>query len=208
MRLFVELVGKSPLLFNRMSDEAAEQATSGTRGASAAQERLSPEDDARARLHVDDAGTVIMPALNLMACFKWGGRFHKVGANKVSTRDHSMIPGAVTFNEPHYKLLSDGGWHVFANNVTIPATGGKIIRYRPCFYDWAIEFECDLETSIISEQLFRNCIDTAANMSGLGDFRPSKGGGPFGKFRVDTWERLTDDKPANAPKPVRRKNVE
>lgn len=207
MHLRIHITGKSPLLYNKMTDEAADAATAGARNASANQERLSPEDDARSRLHTDDQDNVTMPAQNIMAALRYAGRFKKVGGKFLSTRDRSQIPGALTFDQIAYPLLSESSWHVFKNIVTIPATGGKIWRYRPCFYDWELHFETQLETDYFSEQILYDVFKIAGDMAGLGDFRPSKGGGTFGKFNITHWEVLKEPpQPKNAApaKPKRR----
>ena len=61
------------------------------------------------------------------------------------------------------------------------------MRYRPVFHDWAVQFECELDDSEISEKLFREIVDAAGHKIGLGDFRPSCKG-PFGRFKVTEWK--------------------
>lgn len=186
--------GLTALMMNKMTDEASLNATAATRGASAAPERKTPEEDARSRLHVDSEGHPVMPATNLLRCLVWGGKSFKIGQSKVTTRDHSIIPGCVTLGEPHYLIYSEGGWHVNATVVTIPATNGKIIRYRPMFLDWEIAFDLELDTDEMSVGLLREIVDKSGKMSGLGDYRPSAGAGPYGKFVVDAWEIIEDDR--------------
>jgi hypothetical protein len=70
--------------------------------------------------------------------------------------------------------------------VRIPATGGRILAYRPMFEDWKLAFEVELDTSIINAKLLRQIVDDAGKRIGLGDFRPSTKG-PFGRFVVTKW---------------------
>lgn len=77
-------------------------------------------------------------------------------------------------------------WTVDTRPVRIPATGGRILCHRPCFHDWKLSFEIELDTDLISHKLLREIVDAAGKRIGLGDFRPSCKG-PFGKFVVTKW---------------------
>lgn len=185
-RIKITIEGVNSCLINRFTDEAAEGATEGS-GAKNTGERLTPREDAESRLYTDEKGKVIAIAPGLLRMITDAGSFHKVGRNKVSTQKSSLIPAAVTFTEPYYPLISKDGWKVDTRPIRIPATGGRINRHRPMFDDWKITFEVELNTSILSEKLFRAIVDDAGMRIGFGDFRPACRG-PFGKFKVTLWK--------------------
>lgn len=181
----IVIQGTTAMLMNRFTDEAAKKATDGTR-TSAVGERLPPEEDAKQRLYTDEAGTIIMPAPNLLMCVTDGGKFFKNGRSKVTTQKSSLIPACMSLSEIAYPFKSKGGWSVDTRPVRIPVTGGRILRHRPIFHDWEIAFDVELDTEIMSVSLLRQIVDAAGKRIGLGDFRPDRRG-PFGKFVVTSW---------------------
>ena len=78
------------------------------------------------------------------------------------------------------------GWAIDTRPIVNPATGGRRLCYRPLFNDWELNFECELDTSIIGMKLFRQIVDDSGKRIGLGDFRPQRKG-PFGRFVVIRW---------------------
>ena len=186
-QLKVRLEGVSPLITNRFTDESAEEATSGTRGVSNG-DRLSPHDDAESRLYKDEDGTIVVPACNLLASFMDGGRFHKIGKKQVTTNSSSLLPGCISISPGMIPLISEKGWSVDKRPIQIPS-GGRILRYRPVFYDWGLEIDVTVMTKYLSVKLFREIVDDAGMLMGLGDFRPARKG-PFGRYKVTLWEKV------------------
>jgi hypothetical protein len=147
---------------------------------------LSPREDADDRLHKTEKGVAIMPGPNLLACFREGGKFFKQGRSKVTTQKSSLVPACLGIDEMYVDIASKGGWKVDTRPVRIPATGGRILRHRPCFDDWTLKFSITLDTDVLGVNLVRDIVDTAGKRVGLCDFRPDCRG-PFGRFRVDHW---------------------
>jgi hypothetical protein len=187
MKIAVTIEGISPLLFCRFTDEAQEKASRGS-GASQVGERKAPADQARDFLYADEAGEPIMPSPMLLACITAGGSFFKAGKSKVTTQKSSLIPACVFLTDVYYPLKSNAGWKIDTRPVRIPATGGRILCHRPCFDDWRVDFEIELDTEIMSGKLLREIVDAAGKRCGIGAFRPSCKG-PFGRFVVTHWEQ-------------------
>jgi hypothetical protein len=181
------------MLVNRFTDEAQAAATRGTRNASVGEPR-TPRNDAESRLYLNAEGEpdAVIPAANILACLTAGGKFFKAGKNKVTTLKSSLVPAAVTIlGGAFLKLKHKQPWSVDARPVRIPATGGRITRFRPRFDDWSLEWEMLVDDDIFNESLTRQIVDAAGKRCGLGDFRPNCRG-PFGKFRVDKWKRVEE----------------
>lgn len=179
--------GVTPLLMNRFSDEAQQQASSGQRGSSAAADRGSPREQAEATIYFNEAREIIIPQPNLFACFIEAGRFFKVGKRQISTKTSSILPAAMNVSDPYYPLEFEEPWRVDARPVRIPTTGGRIIRYRAAFDDWAVTFRAEVDTQEMNMTLIRSVIDAAGKKVGLCDFRVQNRG-PFGKFVVTHWD--------------------
>lgn len=181
----IKIDGVTPLLVHAFTDEAQMSATSGARVATSG-DRGTPHEQAAASLYLNEDGQPIIPQPNLFRCILDAGKFFKAGKSKVTTIKSSLIPACLSIDALAIPILHEEDWTVDQRPVRIPSTGGRIIRYRPCFHDWALAFTAELDTDIISANLFREIVDAAGKRIGLGDFRPDCKG-PFGKFVVTEW---------------------
>lgn len=185
MRISVTIEGTTPLLMNKFTDAAQMAATNGVR-LSAAGDRGTPREQAEARLYVGLEGAPMIPQPNLFRCIIDAGVYFKAGRSKVTTQKSSLIPACVEISGAEIPLTFREAWAVDTRAVRIPATGGRILCHRPCFHDWRLDFEAEIDTTMITASLFRDIIDAAGKRIGLGDFRPACKG-PFGKFVVTNW---------------------
>jgi hypothetical protein len=115
-----------------------------------------------------------------------GGSFFKSGRSKITTQKSSILYSCTDIQGSEIPIQHKDPWCVDVRAVRIPATGGRILAYRPIFNDWRLSFTIDLDSSIITPELFREIVDAAGTRIGLGDFRPSCKG-PFGRFNVVEW---------------------
>lgn len=181
----VSIEGTTPLLCNKFTDAAMMAATNGSRS-SAIGDRGTPREQAESKLYVGHDGKFIIPQPNVLRCIIDGGKFFKAGKSKVTTIKSSLIPSCVDIQCIEVPIRHKEPWEVDARAVRIPSTGGRILCYRPCFNDWALDFTVFLDTEIMTAKLFREIVDAAGKRIGLGDFRPDCKG-PFGKFVVTSW---------------------
>lgn len=192
MRIKVEIEGITPLICNKFTDAAAMAASDGSRGSSAAADRGSPQEIAESKLYVGLNGKPMIPQPNLLRCLVEGGSFTKIGKKQVTTQKSSMMYACVGVEAVEIPIKSKGGWKTDTRPVRIPSTGGRILAHRPCFDDWKLSFEVELDTSIIGAKLFRQIVDDAGKRVGLGDFRPQCKG-PFGRWVVTKWQVLEQE---------------
>ena len=160
--LEITIKGRTPLLCNRFGDEQQQGATTGHRS-SITTAKDNVRDEAAGRLYVTEEGTPFIPGTNILRCIIDAGKYHKIGRAKVTTQKSSLIPAAVAINTIVVPIQSEGGWKVDTRPVRIPATGGRILRHRPCFDDWSLTFVVELDTTIISEPIFRAIVDDAGH---------------------------------------------
>ncbi len=179
----VRLTGRTPLLVNRFHEEAQQEATSGTH--TSTRDRLSPEDDAASRLYRLPDGSIYFPAENLRQSVIAAAGRHKIGR-----RSASADTAAALLIEP-FAMPLIGEWTVDARPIVIPATRGRMLRYRPIFETWAIEATFTVDTRLVDSKLLRKIVDDSGDYVGVGDFRPSRKG-PYGRFSVDRWQPMTD----------------
>jgi hypothetical protein len=176
----VRIEGIYPLICNRFHEEAQAEATQGihSRG-----EKPSPEEDAENRLYKGPTGEVYFPAENLRQSFILAASRHKIGR-----RAATMDAAAALAVSPDAPTLI-GSWHVDSRAVVIPSTKGRILRHRPMFDKWAIEFRLEVNVDLFDPVLARRVVDDAGAYVGIGDFRPQRRG-PYGKFHVTRWELI------------------
>lgn len=198
-RFKVRIEGVRPLIMNRFHEAAQQSATSGTR-ATAIGDKGTPREQAELKLYTDGDGNPMIPVPNLFRAIIDAGKFHKAGKSKVTTQKSSIIPACVEVNSDDgvtIRLLHKEAWAVDTRPVRIPSTGGRILTHRPMFDDWALEFELELDQTMMSAKTLRDIVDDAGKKIGLGDFRPDCKG-PYGKFVVTKWEEVPVEKLAAA----------
>lgn len=185
----VTIEGVTPLILNRFHDAAQIAATDGTR-ASTAGEKGTPQEQATLKLYHGADGKLVIPQPNVLSCITAAGKFFKTGKSKVTTQKSSLVPACVEIDGVDLPLVHKQPWRVDARPVRIPATGGRILCYRPIFDDWSLSFDVALDTEVMTVKLLREIVDTAGKRIGLGDFRPDCKG-PFGRFKVTSWKITT-----------------
>lgn len=124
MKISVTIEGTSPLIVNRFHEEAQAEATSGVHSR---HEALTPEKDAEGRLYRLPDGTTYFPAENLRQSVITAAGRHKIGRRSAATDAAAALaiwPAAIPL--PYE-------WEVDARAVVIPATKGRLTRYRPLF---------------------------------------------------------------------------
>jgi hypothetical protein len=172
----VTIEGLTPLIVNKFHEEAATEATSGVHSR---KEKLSPEDDARSRLYIKNDVTVL-PSENIRQSIIEAAKRHKIG------RRSAVTDVAASIYVLPFELVISGAWHVDTRAVVIPATGGRILRHRPMFEEWSIDFALQVDTDLIDLKLIEVIVSDAGKLVGLGDFRPARKG-PYGRFIVESW---------------------
>jgi hypothetical protein len=188
MRIRIQIAGVTELICNRFTDEAAQAATDGVRGSSAAADRGTPREISEKKLYISHkTGRPTIPTPNLLRCIVDGGKFTKSGKSQLTTAKSSILMAALDIEGSEIEIIHKDPWRVDTRPVRNPSTGGRFNTHRPMFDDWSLVFTVDLDTSIIGPKTLRTVIDDAGKKIGLGDFRPSCKG-PFGKFVVTKWE--------------------
>lgn len=181
----VRIDGITPMLIHRFSDQAAMDATSGNRK-SMVGEQKTPQEEADGFLYKDSEGKPVMPQPNMFRCIIDAGTFIKIGKGKVSTQKTSLVPACLSIPDLYIPIIHKQPWTVDTRPVRIPSTGGRILRHRPIFNDWSLDFTLILDEEIMSAKLLRQLVDIAGSRIGLGDFRPACKG-PYGRFVVSKW---------------------
>lgn len=169
----VTIKGISPLLMNRFPMEPI-----------AGLDKKPAEEQAQIALYEID-GRPYIPGVNIQRALIAGSAYSK-GKGRASLQ---KVVSAALFIDTMLCDLGEGTskWVVDARSVVIPATKGRIVRYRPRFDEWNTEFQLSFDETLLSETQVRTVVDDTGARVGLLDFRPERKG-PFGRFSVIGWE--------------------
>lgn len=195
----VTIQGESPLLCNRFTDEAMEKIAKGSSAVATAKSNGTPREQAEKRLYVDSDGRPVIPGPNVYRSIIDAGRFHKAGKEKITTQKSSLVPAGIWLTDIECALSNPDtkapSWEVDQRMVVNPATGGRMIAYRPRFDSWRLSFTLQVDDQMFGESIVRALVDDAGQKIGLGDFRPARKG-PFGRFKVISWAKEIEKKKA------------
>ena len=149
----------------------------------------------RDRLHVNDAGNIVMPAMAFKNCLFAAAKYRgeKIPGIKggQSTWTKHFDSGVLVFecpevmlgNEPIKKEQADGEWFF------VPSKGqrGGAKRVMKCFpfipAGWEVSVEYVVIDDLITEEVFKRHLEAAGQFTGMGRFRPENGGF-YGRFEV------------------------
>lgn len=184
-RVHVEIRGITPLLINRF-DEGAEQSKPSRR---VIVENRDPREEATKKAYIAKDGTFYFSAFSIPNSMGNAGASHKLKGSRKSAR--FIVPSAIRIESDAITIMNGNGpakqFEVDARPVTIPATKGRIMRYRPRFDEWGAQFDLLVNDDLMSVELAHKLLEEAGQTIGIGDFRPEKRG-PFGTFRVTKFE--------------------
>lgn len=133
-----------------------------------------------------------VPAYCLFASLVDAGRSVTFsGKRKISTKDQSVLAGALTITEDFlpFKDQDPKSWHPDSRRAVNPATDGAMCVVRPMFDKWELDVTVELnEASGITEDKLRQLFETAGRESGLGDHRKKGSFGRFDLVRIEVLE--------------------
>lgn len=150
----------------------------------------SPEEEARNALYTD-GDIIVIPSLNVKAMLRNAGRNYKIPQRK-ATYGAYIRAGIDIEPSPYIPLLnpktnqpyrvSDKPWKIDVRTVVVQ--GSRILRARPRFDEWALEFKIiNMDPEILRNTIIKQILVDAGKYYCLGDFRPE-----FGRFKVERFE--------------------
>lgn len=184
----VEIRGNTPLLIHKF----AEQAEQGKATRRVMVDSVTPRDEAQKNAYIAQDGTFYFNAFSIPATMANAGVNHKMRGSRKTLK--FIVPSAVRMESDTVTILDESGkaarnFEVDSRPVTIPATKGRVMRYRPRFDKWGAKFRLLLNDQMLSSEDAHRLLNEAGESMGIGDFRPEKRG-PFGTFRVTKFEEI------------------
>jgi hypothetical protein len=168
----VKIKGISPLLMHRYPLLPIE-----------ALEKKSAEEQAELAAYRErKSGELYVPGTNVQRALVVAASYSK-GKGRASLVKQTA---AAVFVTPEILGLGIKEFEVDARPVVIPATKGRVMRYRPRLDDWQVCFEIAYDENLLDETQLRRIVDDCGSRVGLLDYRPQHMG-PFGRFQVNEW---------------------
>src|SRR6266849_10311341 len=139
-------------------------------------EKKTPQEQAELCLYrLDGQGTIYVPGNALQRCLVGAASYSKGKGRGSLVR----VAAAALFVRPDALIVKPQTWVIDSCPVVVPVTRGRVVRHRPRFDEWSLEFEVDYDETLMKEWEVRKIVDDAGQRVGLLDFRPEKKG-PFG----------------------------
>ena len=156
----------------------------------AKRKKVDADEEERSRLewygalYLDKKTKVpVIPGRCLAAAIRSGAKKLKLGKLvQEAVQVHQDVPiQYVGSRDP------DEMWHDETLRSRAPVKVGQatIMRTRPAFPDWSLEFTIDLDDSVLNFAELKEIIDITGRRVGLCDWRPT-----YGRFTVETLEKV------------------
>jgi hypothetical protein len=146
-------------------------------------EKLPSDEQAKTAEYRNPDGMLYVPGIAVQRCLIAAATYTK-GKGRASLQ---KSVAACVLISPEYCVLDVQEYLVDGRPVVIPATKGRIVRFRPRFDNWSISFTILYDSELLKESEMREVVDNAGSRVGLLDFRPERKG-PFGRFIVTSWK--------------------
>lgn len=183
----IEIRGIQPLLMHRFTEEA--ETASSSKARSVKVDRGTPREQAEKAANKHPDGTFYISAFAIPNAMGAAGANYKMPGTRKSMR--FIVPSAIRIFDPTITVMNGSGpatdFEVDSRPVTIPSTKGRIMRHRPRFDCWGLQFSIGVDDNLMEVSDAQMLLEQAGLSIGLGDFRPEKRG-PFGTFRVTKFE--------------------
>lgn len=173
-----EIEGVAPLLQHKMSIEQEAQLASKTKKSVGQMKGDNPEE-----YLYKVSGVICQPAEHILqAIIKRLGGYKIQGKGKKTYLEMgkgsiNIVPDMI----PH-KIQT---WENDVRTVVIKATKGRVVRIRPKFPEWALEFTIQLINEDMPAEVIKAALDDAGREGGIGDYRPR-----FGRFIVTKFREI------------------
>lgn len=138
------------------------------------------------RLYVDDKGHPCIPSQNLEALIVKGAKKSKEGQ---IAKTGLIVDGqtwAVEYDGPKdaKKLWADSKY-VSRARVSMKASGSSVMRTRPMFPQWAVQFEVLAHSDLVNGRQLESWLHRAGREVGMCDWTPR-----HGRFSVEKFEAV------------------
>lgn len=189
----VKIEGVSPILINRFKENDEQPKPVKKHGK---KDYGTPREQAEKTAYVDEAtGKLWVPWSWVSGAIATVASDYKIAGSRKSVK--SVSGGAISLMQE--RIFFCEGFTVADIEVDsrpCVVQRARIMRHRTRLEKWSLEFDVQIDDSILGLDEVYQILADAGRRSGMGDYRVSKGG-PFGKFNVVKWEVLKGEEPVS-----------
>lgn len=174
----VTLVGDTELVVHAMSDKVR-TILGHTEAKSAKGPRpvRVPEEEAKACLHLDSDGRPVFPTRAFKSAMADAALLHD-GVTKTDIKRLVWIHG-------EYALIDPPDWEMREDVVRLAGVARTPdMRWRPRFFPWRVSLTIETQPVLLPPEAILNLLDWAGAFIGVGEDRPGRSGGDWGRFHV------------------------
>lgn len=147
-------------------------------------DKRTPQEQAEFAAYRDpDTKELFVPGVNVQRALVSAASYSK-GKGRSTLQKTAAACLLVT---PERLNLGTKEFKIDSRGVFIPATKGRVIRHRPVFQNWELNFELEWDPTLLKESEVRRIVDDMGQRVGILEFRPERKG-PFGRCMVTRWE--------------------
>lgn len=166
-KLSVTIKGTTPLLMNRFPLEPVE-----------ALKMKTKEEQAEVAAYREPAtNELCFPGVNVQRALVGAATYLK-GKGRASLK---KVAAACLMVGPEHLLFGVKNYEIDARAVVVPATKGRVVRFRPRLDSWQLRFVVEYDDVLLRKSDVISIIELCGMRVGIGDFRPERGGW-FGRF--------------------------
>lgn len=176
--------GISPLLMCRFSEEEEVKKETSRK---TKKDYGTPREQARKLAYLDEKTEELwVPSLWIKSSIHSVASDYKLPSSRKSAKSVTggaiiMVNEKIYFKEK-YKFKDS---EIDSRPVVIQRA--RIMRHRPKIEKWTLEFEMEIDDTILDTENINAMLVDAGRRSGIGSYRPQKSGS-FGRFIVTHWE--------------------
>ncbi len=153
---------------------------------------VAQKDLVRAEFHAFKNGKYYIPADHVKGALINGGAMSKskVGNSRKSMKNIVAGMFYVTTEKGREELpLSPQEFEIDKRSAVNRNIKARIITVRPKWQNWNTEFILSVDNDTITEETVKTIVENAGSYIGIGSYRPEHNG-PFGRFKVDSFEKV------------------
>ena len=173
----ISIQGIRPLLMHRFPEETADEQIQKRTGSNIT------KNEAEGFLYKLANGIIYEPAEHIEGALRQAAKDFRIPGKRMRT--YSVLIVAQVEVEPRTIPHKIQNWVTDARSVVMPSTRGRIMRYRPRFDEWKLDFRIVVNDDQIPTEVIKGILDHAGNHEGIGDYRPK-----FGRFIVTKFEEV------------------
>jgi hypothetical protein len=170
MKIVAKIVGIAPLLHHKCNLEGDASKTGKK------DEQHDGVEEAKKACYFDEEIGCYVPSRQVKASMREAAKNFK---NKRGNHKATIL-SSVFINEEKLPL-NTREYIVDVSPVNIQKN--KVLRHRPRFDKWAVEFTATVDDQRMSAKLFKDILEEAGAVKGVGDYRPE-----YGRFKVEKCE--------------------